>query len=80
MAKKKLLIVDVEYSASEYPAYDQKLAAIAKKFGAEERGAGMGFGVRDTSYDVPEQKAADFKKTMRSLSRVTSVKSRKYQG
>lgn len=70
--------MDVLYDADHYfTGYDEKLAAVADRFGAEERGAGMGLGVRDTSYDVPEKQAAAFKKAMRGLKYVTSVKNRK---
>lgn len=77
MAKKKFTIVEIEYDADQYwNNYDEKVQKIAKRFKAEERGAGTGFGVRDMSFDVPTKDCAAFKKACRNLKYVTSVKTR----
>lgn len=77
MAKKKYISINIEYDGTHYwNDYDKVVNSVAKKWKAKEVGTGMGFGVRDMNFDVPEESVKAFIKECRKLKHVIKVSER----
>lgn len=71
--EKNTTFMVVYFDPSKRDTYDSLIEAKAQKVGATRNGSGTGFGRRDISFDVPDEKVGQFKRDCEKLKYVYRV-------
>ena len=68
----------VYYCPSQYTSYDKKLDEVATKYGGKQTGGGLGFNMRDQSFNIPDECVDDFCNEIEGWEFIMSIEVKDY--